>query len=355
MHGTILRSLWAAPPGLVLMLLVGTPIVAAQAPGASPPRQQPPAPQQNQRAEQDRLARQVEELRRAGRFDEAVAVAERALELERRTGEAMGGQVAEALARLAELHELRGDWVQAVGRRKEALAIRMGVDGKEHWRTADARLALAFAETVAGLGLADRAKVGGALRREQEAARLEEQGKFAEAERVALEALETYRALIGPESAEVARAWHRIGRCRLARNDARGAREANERALTIRRKSLPPEPPGPRAQPRQPGAGGEQLGQQAAATQNCWRRPCGCGGLRWSPQARSRPWGLNQPGRSCSTTLREYAAAKQSHRAGAGDPPQVPASGPPRYRPQSEQPGAGAVRVAGVCGGQAEP
>ena len=182
-------------------------------------------------------------MRRAGRFDEAVAVAERALELERRTGEAMRGQVAEALARLAELHELRGDWVQAVGRRKEALAIRMQVDGKEHWRTADARLALAFAEKVAGLGQADRAKVGGALRREQEAARLEEQGKFAEAERVALEALETYRAVVGPESAEVARAWHRIGRCRWARHDAGGAKEANERALTIRRKSLPPDHP----------------------------------------------------------------------------------------------------------------
>ena len=47
---------------------------------------------------------------------------------------------------------------------------------------------------------------------------------------MALEALETYRALVGPESAEVARAWHRIGRCRLARNDAGGAKEANERA-----------------------------------------------------------------------------------------------------------------------------
>ena len=78
-----------------------------------------------------------------------------------------------------------------------------------------------------------------ALGKEEESARLDAQGKFAEAERVALEALETYRALVGPESAEVARVWHRIGRCRSARNDAGGAREANERALTIRRKVLP--------------------------------------------------------------------------------------------------------------------
>ena len=51
------------------------------------------------------------------------------------------------------------------------------MDGKDHWRTADARLMLAFAEKVAGLGQADRAKVAGALRKEQEAARLEAAGQ----------------------------------------------------------------------------------------------------------------------------------------------------------------------------------
>src|SRR5208337_3065267 len=127
------RSLRAVSLELVAMMLTAAPMVAAQAPGL-PPRQPPSAPQEPQGVERDRLAKQVEELRRAGRLDEAVAVAERALELERRAGEAMRSQVAEALARLAELHELRGDWVQAVGRRKEALAVRMQVDGKEHWR-----------------------------------------------------------------------------------------------------------------------------------------------------------------------------------------------------------------------------
>jgi CHAT domain-containing protein len=282
------------------MLLVGTPIVAAQAPGASPPRQQPPAPQPNQRAEQDRLGRQVEELRRAGRFDEAVAVAERALELERGTGEAMRGQVAEALARLAELHELRGDWIQAVGCRKEALAIRMQVDGKEHWRTADARLALAFAETVAGLGQADRAKVGGALRREQEAAQF-----------VALEALETYRALVGPESAEVARVWHRIGRCRWARHDAGGAKQSYEQALAIRRKSLPLDHPLIAYSLNNLGMVQSELREYAAAKQSheqalvIFRKSL-------SPDHPDIAHSLNNLG-IVQSDLREYAAAKQSH------------------------------------------
>ena len=212
------------------------------------------------------------------------------LELERKAGGEASPREAEALSRLAELHELRGDWVEAMGRRKEALAVRERVDGKEHWRTADARLALAFAEKVAGLEQADRAKLGGALRREQEAARLEEQGKFAEAERVALEALETYRALVGPESAEVARVWHRIGRCRSARQDARGTKEANELALAIRRKVLPVNHPDLGRSLNNLGLAERSLRNKRRARElleeavQIWRSSLG-------PRARSRPWG----------------------------------------------------------------
>ena len=187
----------------------------------------------------------------------------------------------------------------------------MQVDGKEHWRTADARLALAFAEKVAGLGQADRAKVGGALRREQEAARLEEQGKFAEAERVALEALETYRALVGPESAEVARAWHRIGRCRSARHDAGGAKEANERALTIRRKVLPGTHP--------------DLGR---SLNNLGLAESSLGNKR-----RAREF-LEEAVRLWRSSLESSSPLTAMGLNNLGD---------------------GAVRVAGVCGGQAEP
>ena len=174
--------------------------------------------------------------------------------------------------------------------RREALTIRERVDGRDHWRTADARLALAFDEKVAGLGQADRAKVEGALRKEQDAAGLEGQGKNAEAECVAMEALETYRAVVGPESAEVARVWHRIGRCRSARHDAGGAKEANELALMIRRKVLPGTHPDLGRSLNNLGLAESSLGNKRAH-ENSWRKPCGYGGLRWSPQARSRPWG----------------------------------------------------------------
>ena len=233
MNWSRIRCLSVAPFGLGVALLMGLGAMGAQAPGG------PPAPRQEPVPERDRLIRQAEELRQAGKLDEAVAAAERALELERRAGGEASPREAEALARLAELHELRGDWVQAVGRRKEALAIRVQVDGKEHWRTADARLALAFAEKVAGLGAPERAKLHAALGKEEEEARLEARGKFAESERAGLDALEAYRAVFGAESLEVARVWHRIGRARLGQGDATGAKVANERAVLLRRKLLP--------------------------------------------------------------------------------------------------------------------
>ena len=305
MNWSRFRCLSVAPFGLGVALLMGLGAMGAQAPGG------PPAPKQEPIPERDRLIRQAEELRQAGKLDEAAAAAERALELERRAGGEASPREAEALARLAELYELRGDWLQAVGRRKEALAIRVGVDGKEHWRTADARLALAFAEKVAGLGSADRAKVGGALRREHEATQLEEQDKCAEAERVALEALETYRALVGPESAEVARAWHRIGRCRSARHDAGGAKEANERALAIRRKVLPGNHPDLGRSLNNLGLAESSLGNKRRArelleeTVRLWR----------SSLESSNPltaMGLTNLG-NVQSALREYAVAKQSH------------------------------------------
>src|SRR5262245_53086923 len=219
------RCLSLASPGLSVILLLGARAGEVQAPGPVPsPGQQERLP------ERDRLVRQVDELRRAGKLDEAVAAAERALELERRAAGPVQPSVAEALSRLAGLHELRGDWDRALARHREALAVRGRVDGRDHWRTADARLAVAFAERVAGLGAADRAKIQGALRKEREADRLESRGEYAGAERAALEALEAYRAVVGPEAVEVARVWHRIGRARGRRDDARGAREAIERA-----------------------------------------------------------------------------------------------------------------------------
>jgi CHAT domain-containing protein/tetratricopeptide (TPR) repeat protein len=289
----------------VLLLLVNQ-SARAQAPGAAP------APkQQEQLPERDRLAKQVEELRQTGKFDEAVPVAERVLDLERRPGAGMTPGVAEALSRLAELHELRGDWGRALEGRREALTVRLSVDGKDHWRTVDARLSVAFAEKVAGLGKRDQAKVASAVRKEQEAARLEGQGKSAESERVALEVLETYRAVVGPETAEVARVWHRIGRACLGSDDARRAKDANEQAVAIRRKVLPTSHPDLGRSLNNLGSAERTLGNNSRARElfaeavRIWRASLG-------PSDTVTALGLNNLG-TAQNDLHEYEAAKASH------------------------------------------
>jgi CHAT domain-containing protein/Tfp pilus assembly protein PilF len=239
-----------------------TPSTMDQAPGLS-------SPQQDKRLEErDRLSERVEELRRAGKLDEALAAAERAVELERRAGREKRSRDGNAFSRLAELHELRGDWDRALALRKEALTVCERLVGKDHWRTADARLSVAFAEKVAGLEAPDRARVQAALRIEEQSARLEAQNKFVESERAAMDALETYRALLGPEAAEVARAWHRVGLARDGRGDARGAKGANERALAIRRQVLPPGHPDIAHSLSNLGGVQDALGEYSAAKTN---------------------------------------------------------------------------------------
>ena len=219
-----------------------------------------------------------------------------------------------------------------------------------------------------------------------------EGGQVAEAES---EALERWRPT-GHWSVRSRRRWrgrHRIGRCRLARHDAGGAKEATERALMIRRKVLPGNHPdlgrslnnlglaesglgnkrrtgiprGSRAvmavfagvlKPAH-GRGVEQPGKRCCASCGSMRRPSrpitGVAIRRKSlpPDHPDIASSLNNLGK-VQDALREYAAAKQSYEQALAIR-EVPASGPPRYRLQFVRPGDGAVRVAGVCGGQAEP
>jgi Tfp pilus assembly protein PilF len=293
----------------VSIILCGLWLPIAPADGAQTPGSPPPAPTQDE--DRAKLTKQVDGLRQAGKFDEAIPVAERILELERRSGAGMTAGVAEALSRLAELQELQGDWARALARCREALGVRERVNGKDHWRTADARLAVAFAAKVAGLGAADRARLQDTLRREQEAARLEAQGQYAQAERAALAAIETYRALVGPETAEVARLWHLSGLLRRRRNDAGGGREATERALAIFRKALPPGHPTIAGNLYNLGNVQDELGEYAAAKANHAEALA----IRRKALPPGHPTiadSLNNLG-VVQWELREYAAAKASH------------------------------------------
>jgi CHAT domain-containing protein len=196
------------------------------------------AEQKAQLKERDELARRAEALKTEGKYDEALAPAGKALELTRAARGPEHPEVADALERLASLQELAGQLDAAVKVRQEALALREKLDGDQHWRTADARLALELTRKVAGLAPADQVEVVAALRQEQEARRLEQRGKDADAERAAAAALAVYGKHFG-ESAAVARALHLLSLARWKQRNVQGYQAATEQALAIRRKVLP--------------------------------------------------------------------------------------------------------------------
>jgi CHAT domain-containing protein/tetratricopeptide (TPR) repeat protein len=227
-------------PSLLGFVLIISPWASRTADEVQPKGRSPEltAEQRAKLTERDGLVREAEELRGQGKYAEALERATRALSLTRQVHGDESPEAAEDLARVAELHELGGDFKRAVQTRQQVLALQTKLDGENHWRTSDARRALAFAEKLAGLKEEQRAKVVGALRKEQEALRLGRQGKHAEAERKATEVLETFQALSWQDSAEAARVWHLLGRARAGRQDARGVKEAIERAVGMQRAVL---------------------------------------------------------------------------------------------------------------------
>jgi tetratricopeptide (TPR) repeat protein len=93
--------------------------VAAEPPSSTPSAARSP----DQLKERDRLKKEVDALRRAGKFAEAASAAERLLELQEHLHGKINSDVAAALTQNAELCELQGDWDRALSRRREALTV----------------------------------------------------------------------------------------------------------------------------------------------------------------------------------------------------------------------------------------
>jgi CHAT domain-containing protein/Tfp pilus assembly protein PilF len=268
------------------------------------------AEQQAQLKERDELVRRAEALKTEGKYDEALAAAGKALEL---TGAIRGPEhveVGDALERLAALHELTGQLDAAVKVRQEALALREKLDGDKHWRTADARLALEFVRKAVDLPEVARIEVVAALRQEQQAGRLEQQGKFKEAEGAANAAQTGYRKHLG-DSAAAARALHRLARTRYKQGNLKGCKETTEQALALRRKVLPPEHPDIAASLNNLGVVQSDLGDYAAARRSHEEALA----MRRKALPKDNPYiaaSLNNLG-IVQHDLRDYAAARRSH------------------------------------------
>ena len=92
--------------------------------------------------EQDRLDKESTKLRNAGKFDEAIAAAEKMLVIEREVYGNDYPDTASYVSWLAMLHLEKGDFADARKLCEEVLATQTRLFGKDSWQVTDARLAL---------------------------------------------------------------------------------------------------------------------------------------------------------------------------------------------------------------------
>src|SRR3954468_2602915 len=93
------------------------------------------------------------------------------------------------LNRTIDRHRRAGAFTEAVEPARQALAIVEKALGPDHWQPADARRAIATLELIAGLPEDGRKAVASVGVLEDRGSALSQKGRFAEAERVAREAL----------------------------------------------------------------------------------------------------------------------------------------------------------------------
>ncbi|WP_437521858.1 tetratricopeptide repeat protein [Sorangium sp. So ce726] len=209
--------------------------------------------------EAERLNRRIIELERAGRYDEAIPLARRALQLRE---EALGPEhpdVATSLNNLAFLLHAKGDYAAAELLVRRALAIWEKALGPEHPDVATSLNNLAAllqtkgdyaaAEPLYRRALAIREKVLGpehphvANSLNNLAVLLEAKGDYAAAEPLHRRALTIREKALGPEHPHVATSLNNIANVLRAKGDYAAAEPLYRRALAIREKAFGPEHP----------------------------------------------------------------------------------------------------------------
>jgi CHAT domain-containing protein/Tfp pilus assembly protein PilF len=172
---------------------------ATPPPAAATAAQLTPAQRQERLKERDRIRQEAKQLYLAGKYDEAIAAAEKSLAIER---EVLGGDHPDAigsLQNLAILHQAKGDFTGARALGEELLAAKTKLMGKDHWQVTNARLDLAEADVFARLTPEDRQALSHCDELSGKAMKLASKGGAEQALPLAKEVLEIRTRLLGPK------------------------------------------------------------------------------------------------------------------------------------------------------------
>jgi tetratricopeptide (TPR) repeat protein len=189
---------WFLRNTAVWLLAAGFFAVAAAADDR--PSNAPPAVQRPQLlAERNRLEKKARQLQAAGKKVEAIAVAGEMVTIERRLFGDIHEELVGSFEWMATLYRELEDFPNSQMAWSEVIRIRSELMGKEHWKVADARLALADMKLLARLNPRQRRRLREADDLQRQVLNLSRQGKYQKALQPAARLLEIRKRILGEE------------------------------------------------------------------------------------------------------------------------------------------------------------
>jgi CHAT domain-containing protein/tetratricopeptide (TPR) repeat protein len=186
--------------GVIVLATLPAGLVAADDPvpgGESPKSTSLTEQQRSQLREADRLVKEANALRTAGKLSESVEQVEKALAIRREVLGPEHEQVLQILQGLARVLERNGDKEAARKRLQEVVTIQEHRFGKDDWRVIDARLAVADLDQRVSLSEEQRRQLDEAERLSRDAATLGKQGRSAAGISSAVKARDAYKSTLG--------------------------------------------------------------------------------------------------------------------------------------------------------------
>ena len=158
-----------------------------------------PTPEQRQARlkERDRYGAEVDRLYDAGKFDEAVPVAEKMLAIEREVLGSDSDDAVSSLSYLASIQQARGDFADARKLFEEVLAAKTKRFGNDAWQVIDARLAVEHVGQLSLLTADQRSKLEAADKLQTQVIALFGQKNNAAAIPLAKQVFEERNAILG--------------------------------------------------------------------------------------------------------------------------------------------------------------
>jgi CHAT domain-containing protein/tetratricopeptide (TPR) repeat protein len=195
------------------------------------------------RTERDRLVSEIAALRSTGKRAAAVDRLERLLVLERDLFGEVSEEVVVTTDSLAVLLEMQGEVDAARERRKKVIEIRTALSGPEHWKTVDARRALADLEVRAALTPEQRRRLAELPAHERRFHVLYQAGRKAEAVEPGMAILAIHEVVYGPEHPNTAASLCNLGLLYCSTGDPGQSHEFLLRARAIFERILGPDHP----------------------------------------------------------------------------------------------------------------